>query len=72
MELRKLIVTLRNEDKLSIRNISKDAKECKSVNYSISRKLEETESCEGKKLHDRLRKTTVREDGWISNESKKD
>ena len=45
LELRKLIVKLRNEDKLFISNI---VGKSKSVIHSILRKLEETGSCEAK------------------------
>ena len=71
-ELRKLIVKLRNEDKLSIGDISKTVGKSKSVIHGILRKLEGTESCETKKPPSRLRKTTAREDRRISNEQKKD
>ena len=40
----------------------------KSAIHSILRKLEETGLCEAKKLPDRPRKTTAREDRWIGNE----
>ena len=43
-----MIVKIRNEDKLSIVDISKTV-ESKSVILSILTKLEETGSCEGKK-----------------------
>ena len=72
LELKKLIVKLRNEDKLSIRDISKTVGKSKSVIHSILRKLEETGSCEAKQPAGRPRKTTASEDRWISNESKKD
>ena len=72
LELRKLIVKLRNEDKLSIGNILKTVGKSKSVIHSILRKLEETGSCEAKKLPSTPRKTTARENRWIRNESKKD
>ena len=71
LELRKLIVKLRNEDKLAIGDISMTAGKSKSVIHSILRKLEETGSCETKKPPSRPRKTTAREDRWIGNESKK-
>ena len=70
-ELRKLIDKLRNEDKLSIMDISKTVGKSKSVIHSILRKLGETGSCEDKKPPGRPRKTTAREDRWIGNESKK-
>ena len=66
------IVKLRNEDKLSIRDISKNLGKSKSVIHSILRKLEETGSCEVKKPPGWPRKTTTREDRRIGNESKKD
>ena len=72
MELRKLIVKLCDEDKLSIGDILKTGGKSKRVNHYILRKLEETESCEAKKPPDRPRKITAREDKWIDNESKKD
>ena len=72
LELRKLIVKLHNEDKLSIGNISKTVGKSKSVINSILKKLRETGSCETKKPPGRPRKTTAREDRWIGNESKKD
>ena len=72
VELRKLIVKLRNEDKLSISDISKTVGKSKSVTQNIFRKLEETGSCEAKKPPGRPRKTTAKEDRWIGNESKKD
>ena len=72
LELRKLIVKLHNEDKLSIGDISKAVRKSESVIHSILRKLVETGSCEAKKPPGRPRKTTAREDRWIGNESKKD
>ena len=72
MELRKLIVKLCNKDKHSIGDISKIVGKSKSVIYSILRHLEETGSCEAKKLPGKHRKTTARENRWIGNESKKD
>ena len=63
---------LHDEDKLSIGDISKIVGKSKSVIHSILRKLEETRSYEAKKAPGRHRKTTAREDRWISNESKKD
>ena len=72
LQLRKLIVKLRNEDKHLIGDISKIARKSKSVIHSISRKLEETRSCKTKKPHGRPKKTTARENRWIGNESKKD
>ena len=71
MELRKLIAKLRNEDKFSIGDISKTVGKAKSVIHNIFRKLE-TGSCEAKKPPCRPRKTTAREERYISNESKKD
>ena len=55
LELRKLIVKLLNEDKLSIGDISKTVGKTKSVIHGILRKLGETESCEAKKPTDRAR-----------------
>ena len=69
LELRKLIVKLGNEDKLSIGDISKTVKKSKSV---ILRKFEKTGLCEAKKPPSRPRKTTARENRWIGNDSKKD
>ena len=68
LELRKLIVKLRNEDKLSTGNISKTVGKSKSIFHSILRKLVETGSCETKKTPSRSRKTTAREVRWIGNE----
>ena len=65
LELRKLIVKLRNEDKLSIGDISKTVGKSKSVIHSILRKLDETGSCEANKPISRPRKTTAKEDKWI-------
>ena len=50
LELRKLFVKLRNEDKLSIGDMSKTLGKSKSVIHSIFRKLKENGSCEAKKL----------------------
>ena len=72
LELRKLIVKLRNEDKLSIGDISKTVGKSKGVIHSILRKLEETGSREAKKPPSRPKKTTAMEDRWIGNEQKKD
>ena len=72
MKLRKLIVELRNEDKLSIGGISKTVGKPKSVIHSILRKHVETGSCGAKKPPGRPRKTTARQDRWIGDESKKD
>ena len=68
LELRKLIVKLRNEDRLWIGDISKTVGKSKSVIHSILRKLEETELCEAKKPPGGPRKTTANEDRWIGNE----
>ena len=65
LELRKLIVKLCNEDKLSIRDISKTVGKFKSIIHSILRKLDETGSCEAKKLPGRPRKITAMEDRWV-------
>ena len=72
LELRKLILKLHNEDKLSIRDISKTVGKSKRVIHSISKKLEGTGSCEAKKPPGWPRKTIAREDRWIGNESRKD
>ena len=72
LELRKLIVKLRNENKLSTEEISKTVGKSKSIIHSILRRPEETGACEGKKPPVRSRKTTAREDRWIGNESKQD
>ena len=72
LELRKLIVKLCEEDKLSTGDISKTVGKSKNVIHSILRKLEETGSCEAKKPPGGLRKTTAREERWIGNELKKD
>ena len=71
VELRKLIVKLRNEDKLSIGDISKTVGKSKSVIHNILRKLDETESCEAKKPLGRPRKTTVKEGRWIGKNQKR-
>ena len=62
---------LHNEDKLSIADISKTMGKSKIVIHSNLKELEETGSCEAKKPPGGPRKTTAREDRWISNESKK-
>ena len=62
LELGKLIVKLRNEDKLSIKGISKTVGKSKRVIHCILRKLEETGSCKVKKPPGKARKTTARED----------
>ena len=62
LELRKLIVKLSNEDKLSTGDLSMTVGKSKSVIHSVLRKLEETGSCKAKKLPSRPRKTTARED----------
>ena len=62
LENRKLRVKFRNEDKLSVGDISKTVGKSKSGIHSILRKLLETGSCEAKKPPDRPRKTTARED----------
>ena len=72
LELRKLIVKLHNEDKISIGDISKTVEKSKSVIHSILRSLEGTWSCEAKKPPGRSRKITAREERWIGNEWKKD
>ena len=54
LEVRKLIVKLRNKDKHSIGEI---VKKSKSVIHGILKKFEETRSCEAKKSLDRPRKT---------------
>ena len=59
LELRKLIIKLRNEDQLTSGDISKTVGKSKSV-------IEESVSREAKKP------PTAREDRWIGNESKKD
>ena len=59
-EFKKLIVKLRNEDNLSIGDISKAVGKSKCV--SILRKLEETVSYKAKKLSGMQRETTARED----------
>ena len=72
LELRKLLVNLCNEDKLSIGDISNTVRKSKSVIHSILRKLEETGPCEAKKPPGKPRKTTARVDRLIGNDSKKD
>ena len=71
MNLRKLIVKLCTEDKLSIGDISKTVGESKSVIYSILRKLEETGTCKAKEPPGRPRKTTAREDNSATAISKR-
>ena len=71
MELRKLIVNLHNDDKVLIGDISKTVRKSKIFIHSILSKLEETGSYEAKKPLGGPRKTTAREDRWITNESKK-
>ena len=46
LKLEKLIVNLRNEDRVSIGDILKTVGKSKSVIHSILRKLEKTASCE--------------------------
>ena len=72
LELRKLIVKLRNENKLLIGVMSKTVGKSKSIIHNIFRKLEETGSYEVKKPPDWSRKTTARKDRWSGNELKKD
>ena len=60
LELRKLIIKLRNEDNFSIGDISKIVEKSKSVIHSILRKLEETVSFEAGKPPGRSRKTSAR------------
>ena len=71
LELRKLRVKSRKEDKLSTGDISKTVEKSKSVIHCILRKLEETGSCEAKKPPGRPHKITIREDRGIGKESKK-
>ena len=68
LELRKLIVKLRNEDKLPIGDSSKTVWKSKRVINSILRKCEKNRLCEAKKPPGKPRKTTERENGWIGNE----
>ena len=72
LKLRKLLVKLRNEDKLSIGDISKTLGKSLSVIHSILRKLEETGSYEANKPPGKHRKNNAREDRWIGDESKMD
>ena len=72
LELRELIVKLRNEDKHSIGDIANIVKKSKSVIHGILKKFDETGSCEAKKPPGRPRKTTSREDRFITLQAKKD
>ena len=72
LELRKLRVKLRNEDKLSIGDISKTVGKSKNAIHSTLKKLVDTGSCEAKEPPGRPRKTIAREDRLIDNQSKKD
>ena len=72
LEVRKLIVNLRHEDKHSIGDIANIVKKSKSVIHGILKKFKETGSCEAKKPPGRPRKTTAREDRLIVKNSKKD
>ncbi|KAF2363600.1 Transposase Tc1-like [Trinorchestia longiramus] len=70
LEVRKLIVKLRNKDKLSIGTISKTVGKSKSVVHSILANYEKTGSCEAKRSPGRPRKTSKREDGWLMRQAK--
>ena len=56
LELKKLIVKLRNDDKVSMEDISKNLGKSKSVIHRTLRKLEATVSCEAKKPPGRPKK----------------
>ena len=60
LEVRKLIVKLRNEDKHSIGEIVNIVKKSKSVIHGILKKFEETRSCAAKKSPGRARKTNAK------------
>ena len=72
LELRELIVKLRNEDKHSIGDIANIVKKSKSVIHGILKKFDETGSCEAKKPPGRPRKSTSREDRFITLQAKKE
>ena len=72
LEVRELIVKLRKEDKRSIGEIADIVRKSKSVVYGILKRFEKTGSCKAKKLHGRPRKTTSKDDRWITLKSKKD
>ena len=63
---------LRNEDKYSIGDIANIVKKCKSVIHGILKKFDETGSCEAKKPPDRPRKTTSKENRFITLQAKKE
>ena len=71
LEVRELIVKLRNEDKHSIGEISNIVKKSKSVVHGILKKFEESGSYEAKKPPGRHRKTTSRDDRNIRLQAKK-
>ena len=62
LEVRKLVVKLRTDDKHSIGEIANIVKKSKSVIHGILKKFEETGSCEAKKSPGRPRKTTAKTD----------
>ena len=72
LELRELTVKLRNEDKHSIGDIANIVKKSKSVIHGILKKFDETGLCEAKKPFGRPRKTTSREDRFITLQAKND
>ena len=72
LELRELIVKIRNEDKHSFGDIANIVKKSKSVIHGILKKFDETGSCEAKKPPGSPRKTTSREDRFIALQAKKD
>ena len=71
LELRKLIVELYKDDKISIWDISKTMGKSKSVIHCNLRKLEETASCEAKKPPSKCRKLLQgKTDGLVMNRKK--
>ena len=72
LEVRELIVKLRKEDKHYIGEIADIVRKSKSVVHGILKRFKKTGSCEAKKPPGRPRKTTARDDKWITLKSKKD
>ena len=72
LEVRELIVKLCKEDKCSIGEIADIVRKSKSVVHGILMRFEKTGLCEAKKPPGRPRKTTARDDRWITLKSKKD
>ena len=72
LEVRELIVKLHKEDKCCIGEIADIVRKSKSVVHGVLERFEKTRSCEAKKQPGRPRKTTARDDRWITLKSKKD